>query len=233
MYYDCVFTGVVCWCWCRPQSTVWLVVEEPGFLGHRKWYCYLFDERWWRGKGIHTWLTVLDLVAGHHMFVLVLFTEALHYGDSVTIHVGWLIVLQEVARRSVTKTQVDVENGEEEEDDAQMVSSDLTETLVTRLVFLSLFLRPHALGFSMALEWALLLHTGVWFFQINLEIRLFRPENEALINQDVGWGRRSLLSDWGGLSPLPTTKQLTLKMSMWSGGIVAQCHRSIVWGEPW
>uniref|UniRef100_A0A671Y0W9 Lamin B2 n=1 Tax=Sparus aurata TaxID=8175 RepID=A0A671Y0W9_SPAAU len=40
---------------------------------------------------------------------------------------------------SVTKTQVDVENGEEEEDDAQMVSTDFTETL-TRLVFLCFIL---------------------------------------------------------------------------------------------
>uniref|UniRef100_A0A671Y1Z3 Lamin B2 n=1 Tax=Sparus aurata TaxID=8175 RepID=A0A671Y1Z3_SPAAU len=46
---------------------------------------------------------------------------------------------EEVARRSVTKTQVDVENGEEEEDDAQMVSTDFTETL-TRLVFLCFIL---------------------------------------------------------------------------------------------
>lgn len=86
---------------------------------------------------------------------------SLHNGVSVMIHVSWLTVLQEVARRSVTKTQVDVENGEEEEDDAQMVSTDFTETL-TRLVFLCFILCPHALGFSLhilALEWPLLPHS--------------------------------------------------------------------------
>ena len=45
---------------------------------------------------------------------------------------GGLTVLQEVARRSVTKTQVGVENGDEEEEVAQTVSI---------LVFLAIF--PH------------------------------------------------------------------------------------------